>query len=212
MSGDFYWIEKHGDKVLFAAVDCTGHGVPGAFMSIVGHNQLKQVVSKIDNPQPSVILDALSRGVMDSLHQNFDDSTAKDGMDLSLCALNMKTNELEFAGAFNPLYLIRDGELQEIKANKFPIGVFLGKEAKNFTNHKISVQKGDVIYIFSDGYADQFGGPKGKKFMANQFRNLLIKIHKEDMETQKQILDTTLETWRSNEEQVDDVLVMGVRI
>jgi serine phosphatase RsbU (regulator of sigma subunit)/CHASE3 domain sensor protein len=212
VSGDFYWLEKIGSKVFFAAVDCTGHGVPGAFMSIVGHNQLKQVVSNITDHKPAIILDELSKGVSESLHQHYDGSTAKDGMDLSLCAYDTDRQELEFSGAFNPLYLVRNGDLQEVKANKFPIGIFLGREARNFTNHKISMQKGDVVYIFSDGYADQFGGPKGKKFMANQFRNLLLNIHQLPMEKQKEELDRTLEEWKGPEEQVDDILVIGVRI
>ncbi|HEY6159820.1 MAG TPA: SpoIIE family protein phosphatase [Bacteroidia bacterium] len=212
VSGDFYWLEQVGTKVFFAAVDCTGHGVPGAFMSIVGHNQLKQVMNRITDHKPSVVLDELSKGISDSLHQNYDGSTAKDGMDLSLCSIDFEKKELEFSGAFNPLYLIRDNDLQEVKANKFPIGIFLGREARNFTNHKIGLEKGDVLYIFSDGYADQFGGPKGKKFMANQFRNLLMQIHHLPMEEQKEMLDRTLETWKGSEEQVDDILVIGVRI
>ena len=168
-------------------------------MSIVGYNQLKLVINKLGHDtQPSKILDELSKGISETLHQKYDESTAKDGMDITLCSLNYKKKELEFSGAFNPMFLIRGGLLQEIKANKFPIGIFLGREAKNFTNHKIGLEKGDVIYIFSDGYADQFGGPKGKKFMANQFRNLLLKIHAKPMAEQKRILDTTLEEWRSS--------------
>lgn len=213
VSGDFYWLEEKNGKVLFATVDCTGHGVPGAFMSIVGYNQLKYAITKVDTTQPSKILDELSRGVSETLHQkNYEDATAKDGMDITLCSLDLKNRQLEFAGAFNPLYLIRDGELQEVKGNKFPVGIFLGKEAKNFTNHKMEIQRGDVIYVSSDGYADQFGGPKGKKFMANQFKQLLLNIHKEPMSAQKEILDKKIEEWRGDEEQVDDILVMGVRI
>ena len=213
VSGDFYWLEERRGKVLFATVDCTGHGVPGAFMSIVGYNQLKLVINKLEIFQPSKILDELSKGISETLHQkNYEDATSKDGMDISFCSLDKKNNQLEFAGAFNPLYLVRDGEIQEIKGNKFPIGIFLGKEAKNFTNHKMEIQKGDIIYIFSDGYADQFGGPRGKKFMANQFKQLLLKIHQEPMNKQREILEQRIEEWRGEEEQVDDILVMGVRI
>jgi serine phosphatase RsbU (regulator of sigma subunit) len=212
VSGDFYWLDQRDNKTLFAAVDCTGHGVPGAFMSIVGYNLLKHVINKLDVTQPSLILDELSKGVSETLHQHFEEATAKDGMDISLCSLDIKKQELEFAGAFNPLYLIRDRQVQEIKGNKFPIGIFLGKEAKNFTNHRIGLEKGDCIYIFSDGYADQFGGPKGKKFMANQMRQMFLGIHQKPMEEQRRILDKTIEEWKRNEEQVDDILVMGVRI
>lgn len=214
VSGDFYWFDQLGGKTYFAAVDCTGHGVPGAFMSIVGYNLLKQIMGKA--PQglpPSKILDELNKGVRDTLHQkNYEDSTSKDGMDITICSFDKENFELEFAGAFNPLYLVRDGEMFEIKGNKFSVGIFLDKESKHFTNHKFKLQKGDVIYIFSDGYADQFGGPKGKKFMQNQFKNLLFDIHRKPMPEQKRILDSTIEHWRGNEDQVDDILVMGFRM
>ena len=213
VSGDFYWFEQLNGKALFAAVDCTGHGVPGAFMSIVGYNLLKQIISKHQNYQPAFILDELSRGVSETLHQrDFEESTSKDGMDITLCSFDAAAKELEFAAAFNPLFLVRDSEIFEVKGNKFPIGIFLEKETKKFTNHKIKVKKGDVIYIFSDGYADQFGGAKGKKFMQSQFRNLLFDIHKKPMPEQRRILDQTIEHWRGNEDQVDDILVMGMRV
>lgn len=213
VSGDFYWFDQLNGKALFAAVDCTGHGVPGAFMSIVGYNLLKQIISKHQNTQPSFILDELSKGVSETLHQrNFEESTSKDGMDITLCSYDAKAHELEFAGAFNPLFLVRDSEIFEIKGNKFPIGIFLEKEAKKFTNHKLKVKKGDVLYIFSDGYADQFGGARGKKFMQSQFRNLLFDIHKKPMPEQRRILDNTIEHWRGNEDQVDDILVIGMRV
>lgn len=212
VSGDFYWFDQVGGKSLFAAVDCTGHGVPGAFMSIVGYNLLKQIVSKHQNPQPSFILDELSKGVSETLHQRNEESTSKDGMDITLCSYDPKERELEFAGAFNPLFIVRDNEILEIKGNKFPIGIFLEKETKKFTNHKFKVKKGDVLYIFSDGYADQFGGAKGKKFMQSQFRNLLFDIHIKPMPEQRRILDQTIEHWRGNEDQVDDILVIGMRV
>ncbi|MBI4945881.1 MAG: SpoIIE family protein phosphatase [Bacteroidetes bacterium] len=213
VSGDFYWFEEMNGKVLFAAVDCTGHGVPGAFMSIVGYNLLKQITSKNQETSPARILDELSKGVSETLHQrNYEESTAKDGMDITLCSFDQRTKELEFAAAFNPLFLVREGEIFEIKGNKFPIGIFLEKEAKKFTNHRLQLEKGDVIYIFSDGYADQFGGVKGKKFMQSQFRNLLLDIHTKPMPEQKRLLDQTLERWRGNEDQVDDILVMGMRV
>jgi serine phosphatase RsbU (regulator of sigma subunit)/HAMP domain-containing protein len=213
VSGDFYWFDQLNGKVMFAAVDCTGHGVPGAFMSIVGHNLLRQIMSKYQDTQPSKILDELSKGVRDTLHQrSFEESTSKDGMDITLCTLDKENSELEFAAAFNPLYLVRDGEIFEIKGNKFSVGIYLEKETQKFTNHKLKLQKGDVIYIFSDGYADQFGGPKGKKFMQSQFRNLLFDIHRKPMPEQRRILDSTIEHWRGNEDQVDDILVMGMRM
>ncbi len=212
VSGDFYWIQKKQDKVLFATVDCTGHGVPGAFMSIVGHNLLKHVVTNTSLVEPALILDALNKGVSDTLHSSGDEVAAKDGMDVSLCSINFDKLELEYSGAYNPLYLLRDGALQEIKGDKFPVGFFVGEGERKFTNHNIKLQKGDMLYVFSDGYADQFGGPNGKKFMARNFRDVLLKIHNMTINDQKLFLDKTIETWKGTLEQVDDILVWGVKI
>jgi serine phosphatase RsbU (regulator of sigma subunit) len=212
VSGDFYWIDEKQGKTMFAAVDCTGHGVPGAFMSIVGYNILKHVVNNNNFTTPSLILDALNEGVSETLHHGHEESQAKDGMDLSFCTIDFKNLELQFAGAYNPLYIIRDGQLLQTKADKFPIGLFIGEEKKKFTNHSFKLQKGDCIYIFSDGYADQFGGPNGKKFMANHFRDLLLEVHKHPIEKQKDILNRTIEEWRGPLDQVDDILVIGVKI
>lgn len=212
VSGDFYWMGEANNKVFFAAVDCTGHGVPGAFMSIVGYNQLKQAIITTEGSSPAEILDHLNRGVSETLHQNDVDSTSKDGMDIAICSLDFNTLELEYAGAFNPLYLLRNGEILQTKADKFPIGSFLDGKTLSFSNNKVQLEKGDLIYIFSDGYADQFGGPKGKKFMYRRFRDLLVKNCKKDLSTQKDILKDTLNSWMKNEEQVDDILVMGVKV
>lgn len=211
VSGDFYWMEKVGKKVFFAAVDCTGHGVPGAFMSIVGYNLLKQIVKEENNP--GEILNKLSKGVKDTLHQGVEEGTSKDGMDIALCSYDSETYELQFAGAYNPLYLVRDGKLIEIKADKFPIGGALeDSDYRKYTSHNIQLKKDDTIYIFSDGYADQFGGTKGKKFMVKQFRQLILDIQNKSMEEQKRFLNDTIENWRGAHEQVDDILVIGVRI
>lgn len=212
VSGDFYWLEKNGNKAYFAAVDCTGHGVPGAFMSIVGYNLLKHIVYKMQESEPATILDHLNAGVSETLHQGLDESSTKDGMDIALCSIDYQKNELEYAGAYNSLYLIRDNQLTEIKADKFPIGMYVGEDRKKYTNHKVKLQKGDTIYIFSDGYVDQFGGSKGKKFMAKQFRQLLLEMNSLSMEEQKKQLDNSIEDWRGNQEQVDDILVIGVQI
>jgi GAF domain-containing protein len=212
VSGDFYWVDQKNGKTMFAAVDCTGHGVPGAFMSIVGYNTLKQAVNTNNFTTPSLILDALNEGVSETLHHGNEESQAKDGMDLSFCTIDYERSEIQYAGAFNPLYIIRNGELIQTKADKFPIGFFLGEEKKKFTNHTIQLQKGDCVYICTDGYADQFGGPNGKKFMANHFRDLLVNVHKHPIEDQKRILDETIEDWRGMLDQVDDILVIGVQI
>ena len=212
VSGDFYWIDKKNNWCYFAAVDCTGHGVPGAFMSIVGYNLLKDILKNTDSIQPSIIMDKMNDGVANTLHTNTTSGKqTKDGMDMTLCALNYETLELQFAGAFNPLYIIRGNELIQYKADKFPVGMFIG-EKQNFTNHSIQLQKGDSIYIFSDGYADQFGGPRGKKFMAGNFRQLLSDVSKLPIERQKTMLNQTIEEWRGNLEQVDDILIIGVKI
>lgn len=214
VSGDFYWMEEKNGKVMFAAVDCTGHGVPGAFMSIVGYNILKQAVTNNNLTTPSLILDLLNEGVSETLHHGHEheEGQAKDGMDISFCSIDFNTLELQYAGAYNPLYIIRNGQLLQTKADKFPIGFFLGEEKKKFTNHTIQLERGDTVYIFSDGYADQFGGPFGRKFMAIPFRVLLMDINKQPIEKQREILNKTIEEWRGNLDQVDDILVIGVKI
>lgn len=212
VSGDFYWLGEANGKVFFAAVDCTGHGVPGAFMSIVGYNQLRQAIITTAGSDPAAILDHLNQGVSETLHQKDKDSTSKDGMDVAICSLDHKTLELEYAGAFNPLYLLRNNEIIQTKADKFPIGSFLDGETPNFTNHKIQLEKGDQLYIFSDGYADQFGGPRGKKFMYKRFRELLVEHQDKKPQEQMQELEETLFEWMKDEEQVDDILVIGVHV
>jgi serine phosphatase RsbU (regulator of sigma subunit)/HAMP domain-containing protein len=212
VSGDFYWLEQKDDKVFFAAVDCTGHGVPGAFMSIVGYNILKYTINTLQNIEPATLLNHLNTGVSETLHQNSKESTTRDGMDIALCSFDSRNNELQYSGAYNPAYIIRDGELIEIKPDKFPIGMYVGADQKYYTNHKLELQKGDTVYIFSDGYVDQFGGDKGKKFMAKQFRQVLHEIQHLSLTEQKQHLDKTIENWRGNQEQVDDILVIGFRV
>ena len=211
VSGDFYWIEKKGNLVYFAAVDCTGHGVPGAFMSLVGYNILKDILNNTNVTKPSEILDSLRDGIMNTLKADDTGKQAKDGMDMTLCAINYDTLELQYAAAFNPMCLIRNGELILYQANKFPIGSFIGDKV-NFDNHVIQLIPGDQIFIFSDGYADQFGGPNGKKFMVGNFRKLLAQVAPLESNTQKEKLDQTLLSWQGGQEQVDDVLVIGVKV
>jgi len=212
VSGDFYWIEQRNEFICFAAVDCTGHGVPGALMSVVGFNLLTQAVNEIGITEPAEILKHLDAGVTKTLRQSEEGKGVKDGMDLSLCTLNIKTNELQYAGAFNSLYYIQNNHLHEIKADKFPIGINLDGIVDNYTNHKIQLKKGDAVYLFSDGYADQFGGAKGKKFKYNKLKELLLSVHDKKPNEQQQIISETFDNWKKNLEQVDDVVVIGVKI
>ncbi|MBL7911493.1 MAG: SpoIIE family protein phosphatase [Bacteroidia bacterium] len=211
VSGDFYWVEKKNNLTYFAAVDCTGHGVPGAFMSLVGHNILKDIISNTNIIKPSEILDKLREGVINTLHVSNKGTQSKDGMDITLCCINYDTLELQYAAAYNPLYIVRNGELIQYSANKFPIGAFIG-EKENFDNVTIQLQKNDQLYVFSDGYADQFGGPKGKKFMVGNFRKLLTQIATKPVKEQMNYLDKKLADWQGDLEQVDDVLIIGLRV
>lgn len=212
VSGDFYWIEQKGDTVCFAAVDCTGHGVPGALMSVVGFNLLTQAVNEMSLTVPSEILKHLDYGVTKTLRQSEDGKGVKDGMDLSLCSLNLKTSELQYAGAYNSLYFVDGGIFKEVKSDKFPIGVNIDGKVDNYTNHSFQLKKGDCVYLFSDGYADQFGGPKGKKFKYNQLKELLHKNYLLPIEEQKEQLAKAFDTWKGELEQVDDVVIIGVRV
>ena len=210
VSGDFYWLDVIGDREFMAAVDCTGHGVPGALMSIIGYNSLNKVVREKGILEPSDILNSLNEEVIFNLKGHDEDGTIYDGMDVALVCYDRKKKEIEFSGAYNPLVILRDGEIIEVKADRFSIGRSSSLEAdRKFTPHKVKVQKDDVMYIFSDGYADQFGGETGKKFKAGPMKELFRNLVDRTMEEQKVILDNTLEAWRGNIEQVDDILIIG---
>lgn len=213
VSGDFYWIDQKEDKVMIAAVDCTGHGVPGAFMSIVGYNQLSFAVNVKKARTASSIMNALNAGVTETLKEDSKAiSSIKDGMDMAMIVLDRKRMELDFCGAINPLILIRDNELLQFKGNRFPVGAYEGVVPQVFTSEIIPLKKGDCIYLFSDGYADQFGGEKGKKFMSRRMKSLLLEMHSEPMQKQNQILLDTFMDWKGEHEQVDDILVIGLRV
>ena len=211
VSGDFYWFEKSGDKILFASVDCTGHGVPGAFMSILGNNFLNLAVTFFGLEKPNLILNKLNNQISKALKQSSTSGTT-DGMDISFCAYDPKSKILEYAGAYNDLWLVRNGKFEEIKADRHPIGLFLNEEFQNFKNNEINIEEGDIIYLFTDGYSDQFGGPKSKKFKYRQLKEKLLYISDKPMEEQKEILEKTFEAWRGDLEQVDDVLIMGIKL
>lgn len=212
VSGDFYWIEKRNGKIVVAAVDCTGHGVPGAFMSIIGNNLLNQIVREHGITKPAEILDHLRIGISKMLNQESGEFHVHDGMDISICRFDPASMILEYAGAYNPLYLIRDGDLKEVKADKISIGVVGDKHFQPFSNHELKLYKGDQVYLFSDGYADQFGGPRGKKFKYIQLKNLLRSVTQLTMKEQGEKLKETIETWKGNLEQVDDIMVIGFKV
>ncbi|MES2591512.1 MAG: tetratricopeptide repeat protein [Bacteroidota bacterium] len=211
VSGDFYWIHPINEhEVLIAAVDCTGHGVPGAFMSIMSFNLLEQLVKEHQVYEPALILNDLSKAVIKALKQTNEIGMVKDGMDIALCKINYKTLELEYAGAHNALYLIRNGILMETKADQRAIGISMA--TNDFLNHKIKLEKGDCIYIFTDGFVDQKGGPENKKFFYRPFQKLLIDMHHLEMQEQELKLEKTISEWKGKKEQIDDILVIGVRI
>ncbi|MCB0476660.1 MAG: SpoIIE family protein phosphatase [Crocinitomicaceae bacterium] len=209
VSGDFYWAEKIDGKSLFAAVDCTGHGVPGAMVSVVGNNGLNRSVKEFNLRSPGAILDQLREIVIEAFNAQ-NNMDVKDGMDIALCSIDYENLKLEYSGANNPCVIIRDGEIIETRPDKQPIGQFINKTP--FTNTVVDLQKGDTIYVYSDGYVDQFGGDKGKKLKSRPFKNLLLTIQDLPMDRQREKLDNLFEEWRGNYEQIDDVCVFGVKI
>jgi phosphoserine phosphatase RsbU/P len=212
VSGDFYWMHQSSDLAMVAAVDCTGHGVPGAFMSIVGFNQLNNAVNVKKITKASDILNALNIGVIHTLNENDGECSIKDGMDMTLCVFDFRKRKLDFAGANNPIIQVRDKKVIKHKGNRFPIGAFIENQSQVFTSTEIDLNKGDMIYMFSDGYADQFGGPDDKKFFTRRFEQLLADISVCPVDEQKEILKNTLYDWMGQHSQVDDILVIGIRI
>ncbi len=210
VSGDFYGFAQKNGKVIIAAADCTGHGVAGAFMSMIGSALLNQIINEKGITTPSKILDELNDGIIQSLKQKESDSN--DGMDISVCAFDLGNNVLEFAGANRPLWLIRNGLIDVYKPDKFPIGGLQVERKQKFSEHKILLQKNDSVYLFSDGFADQFGGERGKKLMTKKFKDTLLAIQNLSMREQENYLKQLFETWKGNNEQVDDVLVIGIRV
>jgi ligand-binding sensor domain-containing protein/serine phosphatase RsbU (regulator of sigma subunit) len=207
VSGDFYWITATEDKVVLAVADCTGHGVPGAFMSMLGVAFLNEVVKKNSIDQADLVLDQMRVHVLETLHN------ASDGMDMALGIFDMLNNKLQYAGAYNPVYLIRNNELTEFSPDKMPIGYHVSySESGMFNKTDIDLVKGDVIYLFTDGLKDQFGGPECVKIKSKQFRNWLMEIHQLPLSIQKSVLDEKFESWKGNIEQTDDVCVVGIKI
>ena len=215
VSGDFYWIKQVNQYVVLVAADCTGHGVPGAFMSMLGISYLTEIVQRREITQADQVLNELRKQIKYSLRQHGESDEAKDGIDLALCVLDLKNSMMQYSGANNPMYLIRDvngkPELKEFKADHMPLGYYQGKD-RAFTNHDIALEEGDTIYLFSDGYIDQKGGKDNKRFMSRSFKKLLLEIQDQGMHDQKDILDKKLSDWKGSNSQLDDILVIGVRV
>ena len=213
VSGDFYWFTKRGQYVFAAAVDCTGHGVPGAFMSIVGYNQLDYAVNIVKNDKPDEILNIMNKRVADTVRHNSGSKTiVKDGMDMTLCRFDFENMEMQCAGAYNPVYIVRNNELLEIKSDRLAVGSYYDNPDKKYKNNVFKLHTNDIIYLFSDGYADQFGGPKNRKFLKKNFRKLLLEISEKTLDEQNQSLEETIDGWRQDYHQIDDILVIGIKI
>ncbi len=228
VSGDFYFASQVNQWLIIAVADCTGHGVPGAFMSMLGISFLTEIVRKKEINQANQVLNELRKEVINALQQRGISGEQKDGMDISLLVINTETKTGQWAGANNPLYIVRksikseseksvetnfqlsDIGLYELKGDKMPIAIY--PLMKDFTNHEIELKTGDCVYLFSDGFADQFGGPKGRKFMYKQFKEILFQNYDKPMTEQKKILETAIENWKGNHEQIDDITVLGIRI
>jgi serine phosphatase RsbU (regulator of sigma subunit) len=229
VSGDFYWIKEVGSSVVIVAADCTGHGVPGAFMSMLGITLLAEQLGDGKLEKPGEILGQLRAKVKQMLVQEGSIQEQKDGMDMAIAVIDKEKRKLQFAGAYNPLYLVRSKEnlgkekigteekvegdgsvLFELKGDKQPIGIHW--EETKFTTQNVKLEEGDSVYVFSDGYVDQYGGVNRKKFKTQKFKDLLLSVQAESMEKQKQVLENTFENWKGNIEQIDDVCVIGVRV
>ncbi len=215
VSGDFYWIKQVNQYIVVVAADCTGHGVPGAFMSMLGISYLTEIVQRREITQANQVLNELRKQIKYSLRQHGGRDEAKDGIDMAVCILDLKNNMMQYSGANNPLYRIRDidglPELKEVKADMMPLSYYQSKD-RPFTNHEIDLEPGDTFYIFSDGFIDQKGGKDNKRFMSKPFKKMLLEIQDQPMPDQKEILDKTLSAWMGNNTQTDDVLIIGMRM
>jgi serine phosphatase RsbU (regulator of sigma subunit) len=212
VSGDFYWLSHVNEKIIIACVDCTGHGVPGAFMSLIGNTLLNEIVNEKLILDPALILKQLHLEVVKALHQDSERTQSKDGMEMSICVIDNSKKEVEFAGAMNPLFILQNDIITVLKPDVKGIGgdTIQGKSIE-FTNHKFSIEKNMSLYMFTDGYMDQFGGPENKKYNVPNFKKLLIEIQSNDMNRQKEIIEQTIKRWQGNQKQIDDMLVIGIR-
>lgn len=211
VSGDYYWVSNRKDRLIIAVVDCTGHGVPGAFMSILGISFLDEIVNNLDTLRANDILNELREHTIKALGQTGQRDEAREGMEMALCVVDFTNNVVQFSGAFRPMYLISEGELSVIKGDRMPIG-FYEEEKKSFSNREIPFKENDIIYLFTDGYVDQIGGLERKTFKSVRFKKLLKEISHKPLKVQKSILREEHEIWRAGQEQIDDILILGVEL
>ena len=211
VSGDFYWVSREGDRLIMAVADCTGHGVPGAFMSVLGISLLHEIVRNLQELRPGDILNELREQTIRALGQTGKRDEAREGMEMAICAVDFKRRMLQFSGAFRPMYLFRRGELNVIHGDRMPIGIY-GEERASFSTSEISFEEKDMIYLFTDGYVDQIGGLDRKTFKTGRFKRLLREICQKPLAEQKSILREEVEIWRAGQEQIDDILILGVEL
>ncbi len=210
VSGDFYWISQSDHRIVLTAADCTGHGVPGSLMSMLGITMLHEIVNEKNVDHSEEILNQLRLSIARTLKQEGKIGEQKDGIDMALVIYNTKTRQLEFSGANNPIYIIRNGEMLEYKGNNMPVAYY--DRMSDFTRYTIDMKQGDRVYMFTDGFPDQFGGPQGKKFKYRPFKDLLLEVHERPMEEQHRILSLIFDEWKGDLSQIDDVLVIGLRL
>lgn len=211
VSGDYYWVSKRSDMLIVAVADCTGHGVPGAFMSILGLNFLNEIVNHPDTLRANDILNKLREKTIKALGQTGQRDEAREGMEMALCVVDYKRRMIQFSGAFRPMYLISEGELSVVNGDRMPIGIY-EEEKRSFSNKEVPFRENDIIYLFTDGYVDQIGGLERKTFKSVRFRKLLKEICHRPMNEQKSILREEHEIWRAGQEQIDDILILGVKL
>ncbi|HYG53168.1 MAG TPA: tetratricopeptide repeat protein, partial [Flavobacteriales bacterium] len=211
VSGDFYWIAEKGIHTFYATVDCTGHGVPGGFMSVLAASLLNEIVNELNITEPDEILNRLRKRIIHALKQTGEAGENKDGMDMTICRYNRNTKELALASANNPVWIVHNGELTEVKPDKFPVGIS-PYENEPFTKQVFTLSNDDIVYTFTDGFADQFGGPKGKKLKYKNLATLLLTNHKQSMTEQSTMLNEEFEKWKGDLEQLDDICVIGIRV
>ena len=211
VSGDYYWVSSRDEKIVFTVADCTGHGIPGAFMSILGVAFINEILNKMGSISANEILNQLRAMVIRSLHQSGRTDEARDGMEMALCVIDFNRKKLQFSGAFRPLYISKGNDILELQGDNMPIGIYDDEEV-SFTNRESSFEKGDMIYLFTDGYVDQLGGTERKTFRSCNFKKLLIEICTLPLDEQSEILENRFNEWRGDINQVDDILVVGIRL